>query len=208
MRSQDLLPERLRDAEAERFGYLLTAPLSHDLAQLDGEVEGVAARRAVVEVALDDDPPFLGELAVEVDVERLERLATLVACHQASTRCAKSATRGHPSLTDQAACPAKLVQPLLERPSSAVQSAHHRTDGDVEDLGDLLVGETLDVGEEHGHAELLGQLLDRLLHLTLRQVVEQLVLGAAPGGRPLEPAEVPVEREGLDVVDVGLFGPQ
>src|SRR6266508_4953155 len=47
----------------------------------------------------------------------------------------------------------KLVQLPFERLSSPMQAAHHRADRDVEDLGDLLVRETLDVGEQHGKPE-------------------------------------------------------
>jgi len=69
-----------------------------------------------------------------------------------------------------------------------VQPAHHGTDRDLEDVGDLLVAESLDIGEQDGHAELLRQGLDGLLDLVIRVDVEQLVLGAAPGGGGLEAA--------------------
>jgi hypothetical protein len=45
-----------------------------------------------------------------------------------------------------------------------MEPAHHGADRHVHDLGDLLVGETLDVGEQHGHPELLGQGLEGGLH--------------------------------------------
>src|SRR4051794_9180767 len=54
---------------------------------------------------------------------------------------------------DQASVDGELVQPLLERLSSAMQPTHHRPDRDVEDLGDLLVGEALHVGQEDRHPE-------------------------------------------------------
>src|SRR5438045_4123572 len=73
----------------------------------------------------------------------------------------------------------ELEQRALERLSSTMEPAHHRADGNVEDLGDLLVGEALDVGEQHGHAKRLRQRLQRLLHLGVGEEVENLLLGAA-----------------------------
>src|SRR5919106_4842148 len=81
--------------------------------------------------------------------------------------------------SSQVALHGELVQPLLERLSSPMETTHHRTNRDVEDLGDLLVGEPLDVGQQHRHAEVLGQRLQRLLHLGVGEPLEQLVLGAA-----------------------------
>src|SRR2546423_2188169 len=51
----------------------------------------------------------------------------------------------------------ELEQRLLQRLSSTVEPAHDRSDRDLEDLGDLLVRETLDIGQQHGHPELLGE---------------------------------------------------
>ena len=51
--------------------------------------------------------------------------------------------------------------------------------GRAHDLGDLLVGEALDVGEVDRHAELLGDLLQGPLDVAVRQVVERLGLGRA-----------------------------
>ena len=62
----------------------------------------------------------------------------------------------------------ELEQRLLQRLSSAMQTTHHRTDRNLEDVGDLLVGETFDIGEEHGDAELLGQGFEGALHVFLR----------------------------------------
>ena len=87
-----------------------------------------------------------------------------------------------------------------------MEPRHHRPDRDVEDLGDLLVRETLDIGEQHGHPELLGQRLERLLDLVVGEAVEQLVLGAAAERRRLEPAQPPVEVQVLDVLEVMLVG--
>src|SRR5690348_11606770 len=49
-----------------------------------------------------------------------------------------------PTIADQASLLAVLVQPFLQRPSSAMEATHHRTDRDIEDFSDLLVGEALD----------------------------------------------------------------
>src|SRR6476661_3400029 len=58
-------------------------------------------------------------------------------------------------------------QPTLQPFSSPMEARHHRADRDVEDLGDLLVREALDVGEQDSDSELLGEILERLLHLVV-----------------------------------------
>ena len=88
-----------------------------------------------------------------------------------------------------------------------MEPTHDRADGHIHDLGDLLVGETLDVGEQHGHAELLRQRLERLLHHLVGDAVEHLGLGRAVRRHRLEPAEPAVEEEVLAVVEVDLVGP-
>ena len=55
-----------------------------------------------------------------------------------------------------------------------------------------------------GDPELLGEVLERRLHLVVGEALDQLVLGAAAGHRRLEAAEPPVHVEVLDVVEVGL----
>src|SRR2546423_7725342 len=99
--------------------------------------------------------------------------------------CSESAHSGFWSSTGcgllggQATLCGELVQRLLQRLSSAMQPAHHRTDGDVEDLGDLLVRKAFHVGEQHGQPEVLRERLDRTLHLGLGEQVHELVFGAA-----------------------------
>ena len=88
-----------------------------------------------------------------------------------------------------------------------MQPTHHGADRDVHDLGDLLVGETLDVGEQHGHPELLRERLERLLHHLVGDAVEHLGLGGAARVGRLEPAEAAVQVEVLGVVEVDLLGP-
>ena len=63
-----------------------------------------------------------------------------------------------------------------------MEATHHCSDGYVENLGDLLVGESFHVAQQHGHAELLREGLDGFLDLGFGEVVEHLVLGAAAGG--------------------------
>ena len=88
-----------------------------------------------------------------------------------------------------------------------MQAAHYRPHRNVHDLGDLLVREPLDVGQQHRHAELLGQRLERLLHDLVGHALEHLGLGRAPDLRGLDATEPPIERELLDVVELGLLGP-
>src|SRR5262245_20145404 len=101
----------------------------------------------------------------------------------------------------------ELVQPLLERLSSPMETTHDRSDRDVEDLGDLFVGESLHVRQQHGHPEVLRQRLQRLLHLCVGEPLEELLLGAAAGHRGLEAPDPPIEIEVLDLVELGLVGP-
>src|SRR5256885_318835 len=56
--------------------------------------------------------------------------------------------RGDPALAGD------VIEPLLEESAAAVKARHHRTDWNPDHLGDLLVGEPLDV-EEHRGPELL-----------------------------------------------------
>ena len=59
----------------EAFGHLLLALAPHHLAQLGLEVVGLGARQAPVEVPVDGGPPLGGQLAVEVAVKLVERIA-------------------------------------------------------------------------------------------------------------------------------------
>ena len=66
---------------------------------------------------------------------------------------------------------------------AAVQPGHHRPDGRIHDLGDLLVREAFDVGVVHRHPELLGQRLQRRLDLGVGQRLQRLDLGRPQPGR-------------------------
>ena len=82
---------------------------------------------------------------------------------------------------------------------------HHGADRGLHDVGDLLIGEPLDVGEVHRDPEVLGDGLQRVLDVAVREVVDGFRLGAP--GRPalgdrLGRAELPV----LEVVDGVLIG--
>src|SRR5262245_64751657 len=90
---------------------------------------------------------------------------------------------------DQSVGRSELEQLLLQRLSSAMEPTHDGSDRDIEDFGDLLVRETLDVGEQHGQPELLGQRLDGAFDLVVGEPIEQFVLGAAPGVGGFETAE-------------------
>ena len=89
---------------------------------------------------------------------------------------------------------------LVAQPAAAaVQPRHHRADRGAHDLGDLLVGVALDVGQVHGDPELLGQVPQRAQDLGVGQPVERLGLGR-PGlggqrvGGQLPFLEVAAER--------------
>ena len=165
-------------------------------------------------------PPLLGQLAVEIVVQpldglvavdeargRLARPPTLPVCPALPVSHSFALPTSAPSAAaDQAASHSHIVQRLLERPSSPVDPAHDRADRHVGDLGDLLVGESLDVGQQHGHPERLGQRLDGRLHVLVGEAVERLVLGARARSAPPDAGQALVEVEVLDVLDVGDLG--
>src|ERR687896_347332 len=84
----------------------------------------------------------------------------------------------------KATLPHYIPQPLLESPSSPMQARHHRAHGDVEDLGDLLVGEPLHVRQEDGQAELLRQGRQRVLDVLVGE--GRRVLLGNEGDGPLQ----------------------
>src|SRR5690606_41656748 len=55
-------------------------------------------------------------------------------------------------------------------PPAAMEARHHGPDRSAHDLRDLLVRETLDIGEVDGDTELLGKRGERVLHVAVRQV--------------------------------------
>src|SRR5437763_2620171 len=171
----------LAEVVRDRFAALLT----HHDAQLGLEVEGLPARWTVVEVLADEHTPLRRQLPVEVVVQQVDCFdaVSLVLSHTPSL-CGSRLW-----LTDEATLPSKLVQPLLQRPSSAMEPTHHRADGNVENFGDLLVGEAFHVSQQHGDPELLGERVEGLFDLALREVLENLVLRALPRRRPLQSAQ-------------------
>ena len=88
-----------------------------------------------------------------------------------------------------------------------MESGHHGTDRNVEHLGDLLVGEALHIGEQHGQTERLRKVVERLLDVVIGDQVEQLVLGRTARRRGLDRSDPAVQVEILDVGEVGLLGP-
>ena len=114
---------------------------------------------------------------------------------------------------------------LVAQPAAAaVQPRHHRADRGAHDLGDLLVGVALDIGQVHRDPELLGQVPQRAQDLRVGQPVERLRLGrpglggqrvrrhlpfleVAAGRLPRLTAPLAVgvdERVGQDAVQPGL----
>ena len=94
---------------------------------------------------------------------------------------------------------------LLEEPASPEQATHHRADRDVEDVGDLLVGEVLQVGEDHRQPEVDGHRVDGPQHVVGEQPVEEGALrvlgdvGRVPGDEPV------LHRVALVLDDVALL---
>jgi hypothetical protein len=82
-----------------------------------------------------------------------------------------------------------------------VQPGHHGPDRRAHDVGDLAVGESLDVGQVDRDAELFGQLLQGVLDVGVGQPLERLALRRlqARGGVLGRPGELPV----LNVLGAG-----
>ena len=98
----------------------------------------------------------------------------------------------------QAALAGVVREHLAQLAPAAVQPRHHGADRRAHDLGDLLVGEALDVGEVDREPEVLGELLEGVLDVGVGQVLERLGLGGLQPGRGvrLGAGELPV----LDVL--------
>ena len=162
------------------------------------------------------------QLAVE---ERLELFEDLVAVsHGCSAMCVglvvgcrplfrvarrRSVARGrarcvHCPGDAPASLDGELIQLLLHRLSSPVEAGHHRADRDVEDLGDLLVGEPLDVGQQTARRNCSGR--SSRAGFTSSSVNRSISSSSALRlASLLEGADPPVEVEVLDVVEVGLL---
>ena len=158
----------------QRLGGLLRAGPRDE--GLDDAFEVVVgqARRAVVDVLLDllacwrCRSPGRGR-----DTGSRRAVVAVVAAHGLVT-CSRD---GHAAL-------ARVVgEQLAQHAAAAVQPGHHRADRRVHDLGDLLVRETLDVGEVDRVAEVVGQLLQGVLDVAVGQVLERLHLGGLEAGR-------------------------
>jgi len=61
--------------------------------------------------------------------------------------------------------------------ATTVQPGHHSADRRVHDLGDLFVGEALDVGQVHRQTEVFGDLLQRTFDVRVGQMIQSLGLG-------------------------------
>ena len=136
---------------------------------------------------------------------RLGRYCRVVRCFPVShwRRSPYLASSDRP---DEAPSASTIDQRLLQRFSSAMDPAHDRADGHIGDLGDLLVRESFDIGQQDGHPERVGQRLDGRLDVGVGEPLEGLVLGAPaqPGG--LLAGQVAVEVQVLDVLHVGDLG--
>src|SRR5438067_1725776 len=76
-----VLTERVRHPCPQVVGDLLAALLGDDDTQLGLEVEGLAARRTVVEVVADELSALEGQLAVHVVVQGVDCVPALVLSH-------------------------------------------------------------------------------------------------------------------------------
>src|SRR5699024_2476124 len=93
-----------------------------------------------------------------------------------------------------------LLEQCAELATPPVKPGHDRPDVRPHDLGDLLVGTALDVGEVDRDPEVLGEFLQRLLHVAVGKVFERHRLGRLQSR--------PTVRSGLGQPPVlDLFGP-
>ncbi|MPM65599.1 hypothetical protein SDC9_112496 [bioreactor metagenome] len=88
-------------------------------------------------------------------------------------------------------------QQVAQLLAAAVDPAHHGADRGAHDLGDLLVGEPLDIGEVDRHPTLRAQLRQRVADIAVGDLLQRLGLGG------LQPGRVMVGGTGdLPVLDV------
>src|SRR3990170_1269567 len=71
---------------------------------------------------------------------------------------------------------ARRTLELLQQAPPAEEPGHHRADGDAEDLRDLLVREALEVGQDNGGAEGLGQRGQGLFYVRVHDGLERDLL--------------------------------
>ena len=114
-----------------------------------------AARFAIAQVCFELRAVGLGELSVEIGIDEARDpgaaecfLAAHDALRSSSFFFGNSITsrRLHDALSYGI-----ITQRLLQQPAPAMQSAHHRADGAVHDVGDLLVREVLEVAQHDRH---------------------------------------------------------
>ncbi len=105
------------------------------------------------------------ELVVDEEEDPLQHLGAVL-CRGAG----RSSCRRLPSWLPAALTPrfARVVgEQLAQLATAPVQPGHHGADRGAHDLGDLLVGEALDVGEVDRQPEVLGELLQRVLDVAV-----------------------------------------
>ncbi len=160
--SLDFDPQRISNSQTQRLRDLIATTSRYDLAKLSLERERLETWRAIVDVSLDGCASLDREVAVEIHIESLQRtmaiaqleltarirlvvhLMDLISSHlfaRVGTHCSRF------GIGKQPVGLGKCIQQLLELLSSPMQPTHHRADRNIKDLGDLLVGETLDIGQ-------------------------------------------------------------
>jgi hypothetical protein len=72
-----LFHQRVVDTRAQAVRDVILATVGDDLSQLDFEVKGIETWGAVVEVTLDLGTTLVGEFAVEIVIEPLDRLVAV-----------------------------------------------------------------------------------------------------------------------------------
>ena len=88
-----------------------------------------------------------------------------------------------------------------------MEPTHHGSDRDIEILSDFLVRQTLDIAKEYGEAIGLGQGIDCRLHVSIGEVVHELVFGAAGGASGFQTTHAAIQVEVLDAIELGFVGP-
>ena len=85
--------------------------------------------------------------------------------------------------------PGDVDQLLSQLLTGTIEPTHDRPDWRSHDLGDLLVGESLDIGQQNNLPELVGQPVESVKDLLVGQPVQGFQFGgpkpiAVMGGRP------------------------
>src|ERR1700704_915045 len=110
-----------------------------------------------------------------------QSMSPVIRRHSLAVARHRRSSPGSSSPRDQSSFLSQVPQPLLELLSSAMETTHDRSNGNIHDLGDFLVRKSLDIRKENRHPELLREVFEGRLDDLVGDALEHLRLGAADG---------------------------